>query len=173
MKKTAKVSGSNDGFKSVLPRKKRKDDALKDSSSGKIVGSKIQNSRSWSSETGDTTKSDSIDMEKKCLVEETSFQQKSGKKSDGINIDMMPKDSKRVVIKHTLGKPLGTINFGMDNDNNDDILDGSLFFPPPLSFKHMVQVSVRKSFTLDINLGMVTGKLSQKKLAYVKKFFLV
>ncbi|KAG9299577.1 hypothetical protein G9A89_020748 [Geosiphon pyriformis] len=166
MKKTAKVSGPNDGFKPVLPKKKRRNGALKDSFGGKVVGSEVQNSHLWGLETSDTTESDSIDMEEECLVEETSFRQKSRKESGGINTDMTPKGPKRIVTKCTLGKPLGTINFGMENDDDNNILDGLLSLPPSLSFKHMVQVSVRKSFALDINLGVVTDKLSQEKLAY-------
>ncbi|KAG9304826.1 hypothetical protein G9A89_016856 [Geosiphon pyriformis] len=171
MKKTAKVSGFNNDFKPILPRKKRKDSALKDGSGSKIVSFKVQNSCSWSSKTGNTTESNSIDMEKECLVEKTSFKQKSREESGSIDTDMMPKDPKRIVTKCTLGKPLGTINFGIKNDNNDDILDGSLSLPPSLSLKHTVQVSVRKFFALDIDLRVVTGKLSQEKLAYVRKIF--
>ncbi|KAG9289764.1 hypothetical protein G9A89_014499 [Geosiphon pyriformis] len=59
----------------------------------------------------------------------------------------------------------------MKNNNDDDILDGSLSLLLSLSLKHMVQVLVRKSFVLDIDFGVVTDKLSQKKLAYVRKFF--
>ncbi|KAG9301945.1 hypothetical protein G9A89_020989 [Geosiphon pyriformis] len=164
MKKTAKVSGSNDSFKPVLPRKKRRSGALEDSFSDKIVGSE-------GSRTGDTTESNSIDMEEKCLVEETSFRQESREESGGIDTDMMPKSPKRIVTKHTLGKFFGTINFGMENNDDDNILDGLLSLSSSLSLKHMVQVSVRKSFALDINLGMVADKSSQEKLAYVKKNF--
>ncbi|KAG9302859.1 hypothetical protein G9A89_022275 [Geosiphon pyriformis] len=95
----------------------------------------------------DTTEFKSVNMEKEYLVKETSFQ---------------------VVIKHILGKPLGTINFDM---KNDDILDGSISLPPLFSLKHTVQVLVRKSFALNINLGVVADKSSQEKLAYVKKIF--
>ncbi|KAG9295283.1 hypothetical protein G9A89_021214 [Geosiphon pyriformis] len=152
IKKTAKVSGSNNGFKSVLPRKKRRGDVLKDSSDGKVIGSEIQNSHSWGSETNDTTESDSIDMEEECLVEKTSFRQESREEFSGVDTDITPKDPKRIITKRTLGKPLGTINFDMENDDDNDILDG-------------------KSFALDIDLGVVVGKSSQKKLAYVRKIF--
>ncbi|KAG9285026.1 hypothetical protein G9A89_009836 [Geosiphon pyriformis] len=134
MKKAAKVSGSNDGFKPVLPRKRRRGGALEDGSS----------------ETGNTTEFDSVNMEEKCLVEETSFRQESGEESGGVNTDMMPKGPKKIVTKCILGKPLGTINFSMENDDDDDILDGLLTLPPPFSLRHMVQVS---------------------KLAYVRKIF--
>ncbi|KAG9293970.1 hypothetical protein G9A89_019308 [Geosiphon pyriformis] len=77
---------------------------------------------------------------------------------------------KKIVTKHTLGKSLSTINFGIENDD-DNILDGSHSLPSSLSLKHTVQVSVRKSFTLDIDLKMVAGKSSQEKLAYVRKIF--
>ncbi|KAG9300092.1 hypothetical protein G9A89_018369 [Geosiphon pyriformis] len=152
MKKTAKVSGSNNSFKSVLPRKKRRSGALKDSSGNKVVGTKVQNSCSWGSETGNTTESDSIDIKEECLVEKTSFRQESGEESGGINTDMTPKGPKRIVTKHTLGKPLGTIDFSMENDDDDNILD-------------------EKFFALDIDLEVVADKLSQEKLAYVRKIF--
>ncbi|KAG9288070.1 hypothetical protein G9A89_017665 [Geosiphon pyriformis] len=137
IKKAVKVSGSNNGFKLALPRKKRRDSILENSSDDKSVGSKVQNSHSWDSETGDTTESDSIDMEKKCLVEETSFD-------------------------YALDKPLGKIDFSSSNIDNDVLLDTLLELPPLL--KNLVNVFVRKSFTLDIGLDKVVGKFSQEKL---------
>ncbi|KAG9304023.1 hypothetical protein G9A89_005933 [Geosiphon pyriformis] len=158
IKKTAKVSGSNDSFKPVLPRKKRRDNALEDSFGGKVVGS----------ETSNTTEFDSIDIEEECLVEKISFRQESREESGGVDTNMMPKSPKRIVTKHTLEKPLGTINFGMENDDDDDILDGSLFLPPPFSLKHMVQISVRKSFALDINLEVAFFTSDEAMMATAK-----
>ncbi|KAG9291306.1 hypothetical protein G9A89_021808 [Geosiphon pyriformis] len=120
---------------------------------------------------GDTTESESIDIEKEYLVEETSFQQESVREFSSDDIKIISKDLKRVVTKHTLRKPLGTINFDLENDDDDDILDGSLSFPLSFSFKHIVQVLVRKSFALDIDLEVVANKSSQEKLAYVRKIF--
>ncbi|KAG9299716.1 hypothetical protein G9A89_013076 [Geosiphon pyriformis] len=160
IKKTVKVSGFNDGFKPVLPRKKRRNSALEDSADDKVVGTKVQNNHSWSSETGNTTESDSIDMEEEYLVEKTNFRQKSGEEFGGVDTDITSKGSKKIVIKHTLKKPLGTINFSMENNNDDDILDGSLSLSPPLFLKHTVQVSIRKFFALDIDLGVVASKSS-------------
>ncbi|KAG9284302.1 hypothetical protein G9A89_002112 [Geosiphon pyriformis] len=102
MKKAAKVSGSGDGFKSVLPRKKRRDGVLENGSGGNIVGFK----------TSDTTESDSIDMKEECLVKETSFDY--------------------VKTKKALGKPLGKIDFSISNNENSILLDASLELPPPL-----------------------------------------
>ncbi|KAG9297128.1 hypothetical protein G9A89_019409 [Geosiphon pyriformis] len=171
MKKTAKVSGSNDNFKPIFSRKKKRGGVLENGFGSKIVSSKIQNSHSWSSETSNTTESDSINIEEECLVEETSFRQESREESGGVDTDMTPKGLKRIVTKHFLGKLLGIINFGIENNDDDDILDGLLSFPLFFSLKHMVQVLVRKSFALDINLGVVADKSFQEKLAYVRKIF--
>ncbi|KAG9290935.1 hypothetical protein G9A89_011085 [Geosiphon pyriformis] len=73
MKKITKESGSSGGFKPVLLRKKRKGVALEESVNGKGVLTKMPSEYSWGSKTGNTTKSESIDIEKKYLVEETSF----------------------------------------------------------------------------------------------------
>ncbi|KAG9295124.1 hypothetical protein G9A89_006105 [Geosiphon pyriformis] len=105
MKKAAKVSGSNNSFRSVLPRKKRKGGVLENSSGGESVGSKIQNSHLWGSKTGDTTESNSIDMEEKCLVKETSFDYDKGSvlaKEDSNQTST----GLKVKTKKTLGKPL-------------------------------------------------------------------
>ncbi|KAG9292121.1 hypothetical protein G9A89_005265 [Geosiphon pyriformis] len=72
MKKTLKVSGSDGGFKAVASRKKRKGGVLKKSINNSGVAAEALGACSWSFETGDTTKSESIDMEEECLVEETS-----------------------------------------------------------------------------------------------------
>ncbi|KAG9291303.1 hypothetical protein G9A89_021805 [Geosiphon pyriformis] len=123
MKKTAEASGSNASFKPVLLRKKRRGEA------------------------GDTTGSNSIDMEEKCLVEETSFDFGEGSK---------------VKMTKALGKPLGKINFLACNDDNNILLDAPLDLPPFL--KNMVNVLVRKFFVLDIGLDKMFGKSSQEKL---------
>ncbi|KAG9298222.1 hypothetical protein G9A89_002710 [Geosiphon pyriformis] len=73
MKKTIKVSGSESGFKMVVSRKKRKEDVLAEGIDNKKVAAKALSAHSWGSETGDTTESESIDMEKECLVEEISI----------------------------------------------------------------------------------------------------
>ncbi|KAG9285609.1 hypothetical protein G9A89_009249 [Geosiphon pyriformis] len=78
-------------------------------------------------------------MKEECLVEETSFRQENGEESGSVDTNMTPKGPKRIVIKHTLEKPLGTINFSMENDDDDNILDGLLSFLSPLSLKYMVQ----------------------------------
>ncbi|KAG9301080.1 hypothetical protein G9A89_012463 [Geosiphon pyriformis] len=78
----------------------------------------------------------------------------------------MPKDFKRVVTKCTLEKPLGTINFSMKNDDDDNVLDGLLSLSFSFSFKSIVQVLVKKSFALDIDLVVVVSKSSQEKLSY-------
>ncbi|KAG9306562.1 hypothetical protein G9A89_004759 [Geosiphon pyriformis] len=73
IKKVIKESGTGRGFKPVLSRKKRKGVTLEESVGGKEVPTKVPGGYLWSSETGDTIESESIDMEEKCLVKKTSF----------------------------------------------------------------------------------------------------
>ncbi|KAG9284929.1 hypothetical protein G9A89_006307 [Geosiphon pyriformis] len=122
----------------------------------------------WSSETGDTTKLESIDMEEECLVEKTSFDyDENGTIADG-NHDQMPKEPD-IKTKKALSKPLGKINFSINNIDDNVFLDASLELSPLL--KNLVFVSVRKSFTLDIGLDKVVENFSQEKLMVVKKLF--
>ncbi|KAG9296562.1 hypothetical protein G9A89_015154 [Geosiphon pyriformis] len=130
MKKAAKVFSSSDGFKSVFSRKKRRGGILKNESGNKNVSSKAQNF-------------ESIDMEKKCLVEKTSFDYgKSGALTDRDN-DQTPTGSK-VKTKKALDKPLRKINFSPNSDDNDVLLGAPLVFLLPI--KIFVNISVRKSF---------------------------
>ncbi|KAG9300595.1 hypothetical protein G9A89_005195 [Geosiphon pyriformis] len=147
MKNAAKSSSSGDGFEMVLSRKKRRDGVLEDGSSGEKVASKVQESRSWDSETGDTTESESIDMEEECLVEETSFDFGEDGALAGRNHDQTPMSSK-VKTKKTLGKLLGKINFSKKSDGD-----------------------IKKLFALDIGLDKVAGNFSQEKLVVVRKLF--
>ncbi|KAG9296345.1 hypothetical protein G9A89_014937 [Geosiphon pyriformis] len=152
IKKTAKVSGSSDGFRPVLLRKKRRNSILENDFGNGNVGLSVQGNHSWSSKTGNTTKSKNIDIEEKCLVKETSFNYGS-----------------KVKTKKTLGKPLGKIDFLPSSDDNDVLLDVSLMLPP--SAKNLVNVSVRKFFVLDIGLNTVVGKSSREKLLVIKNLF--
>ncbi|KAG9285890.1 hypothetical protein G9A89_013315 [Geosiphon pyriformis] len=158
IKKATKVSGSEDGFKTVMLRKKRK---------GGVLAESIDNREG--SKAGNTTESESIDMEEECLVEKTSIDYGENSAFAGGDSDQMPK-SLRVKTKKVLEKPLGVIDYGTVNADND-MLDGSFLLSPPLPIKLSIQVSVRKSFALDINLMAVAGKSSQKKLNFVKKKF--
>ncbi|KAG9295377.1 hypothetical protein G9A89_013406 [Geosiphon pyriformis] len=83
MKKAVKDSGSSGGFKTVLPRKKKRGGTLEDSFSGEKVVPNTQSSHLWESEAGNTTELDSINIEKKCLVEETSFDYGDNRASTG------------------------------------------------------------------------------------------
>ncbi|KAG9284330.1 hypothetical protein G9A89_007485 [Geosiphon pyriformis] len=146
MKKSVESSGFVGGFKTVLSRKKRRGGVLEDNTGGKEGSAKVQSGHSWSSETGDTTESDSVDMEEECLVEETSFDYgESG------------------------ALPLGKINFLDGNDNDDVLLDAPLVLLPPL--KNLVNVSVRKSFALDLDLKAVEGNSAQEKLKKIRSLF--
>ncbi|KAG9298555.1 hypothetical protein G9A89_018914 [Geosiphon pyriformis] len=119
------------------------------------------------SKTGDTTESNSMNMEKKCLVEETSFDYGDGGALTGENSKQISKSSK-IHTKKTLGKPLRKINFLGDNIN-DILLDKPVVLS--LSLKNLVNVSVKKSFTLDINLNNIVEKSVQEKLVVVRKLF--
>ncbi|KAG9289178.1 hypothetical protein G9A89_022487 [Geosiphon pyriformis] len=164
MKKTIKASSSKSGFKAVASRKKRKSSVLKESIDNKRVAAKALSACSWSSETGDTMKSESIDMEEECLIEETSIDyDDSGTFTEG-NPDQTPKGL-HVKTKKVLGKPLGVIDYDTV-DTEDDVLDDSLFLPPFLLAKLSVQVSVHKFFALDIDLVVVAGKSSHEKVNF-------
>ncbi|KAG9293694.1 hypothetical protein G9A89_019031 [Geosiphon pyriformis] len=146
MKKTAKVSGSSDGFRSVFPRKKRRSGVLEDSFGGK------ENSRLWGSKTDNTIESDSIDMKEECLVEETSFDY-----------------DESIKTKKALGKPLSKINFSLNNNKNDVFLDTSLELS--LSSKNLIITPVCKSFALNIGLDKMVGKSFQEKLQVIRNLF--
>ncbi|KAG9298037.1 hypothetical protein G9A89_018865 [Geosiphon pyriformis] len=158
IKKIAKKSDSGGGFKPVLSRKKRKSVTLEEGIGGRRILTKASGGCSWSSETGDTTESESINMEEKCLIEKTSFDySKSGIITDK-NHDQTPKKP-GVKIKKTLDKLLGKINFlNLDIDNN--ILSNALL-ELPSSLKNLVPISVRKSFALNISLNKVASTLSK------------
>ncbi|KAG9307317.1 hypothetical protein G9A89_017145 [Geosiphon pyriformis] len=169
MKKTIKVSGSEGGFKVVVSRKKRKEDVLAEGIDNKRVAAEASSVRSWSSETGNTIESKSIDMEEECLVEETSVDYgKSGAFTEG-DLNQMPKDL-HVKTKKVLGKPLGMIDYGNVNTDNG-ILDNFFLLPSSLLIKPSVQVPVCKFFALDIDLVVIAGKSSQEKLSFIKKIF--
>ncbi|KAG9284002.1 hypothetical protein G9A89_005331 [Geosiphon pyriformis] len=141
IKKTIKGSGSEDGFKTVALRKKREGGVLKKSIDNKGVVAKAPGVCLWSSETSDTMESESIDMEKKCLVEETSVNYgKSGSFAEG-DPDHIPKGLRVKTRKCWESR-----------------------WPS-------IQVSVCKSFALDIDLMAVAEKFFQKKLSFVRKIF--
>ncbi|KAG9292063.1 hypothetical protein G9A89_017963 [Geosiphon pyriformis] len=123
-------SGSNVGVKLVEFKKKRRSGALEDSvGNRKIVAI--------------------TDMEEKFLVKETSFDYGEGSAFTGRNSEQTPK-SLKIQTKRALGKLLGKIDFLSNNDNNI-FLDKSVILSSPL--KNLVNVSVHKSFALDIGLN--------------------
>ncbi|KAG9306346.1 hypothetical protein G9A89_018229 [Geosiphon pyriformis] len=164
MKKTIKVFGSESGFKAVVSRKKRKGSVLTKGVDNRRVAVKAPNG----SETGDTTESESVNMEEECLVEETSFDYGEGNVLAGGDHDQTPMSSK-VKTKKVLGKPLGKINFSKSSDDDGVLSDAPLELPLPM--KNLVNVPVRKSFVLDIGLDKVASKFSQEKLMVVRKLF--
>ncbi|KAG9299741.1 hypothetical protein G9A89_013101 [Geosiphon pyriformis] len=168
IKQTVKSSGSEDGFKAVLSRKKRRGSVLEDNAGAEEGSTKVQSSCSWGSETSDTTESDSIDMEEECLVEETSFNYGESGALVGGDLDQTLKNL-RLTTRKALRKPLEKINFLDDNNNDDVFLDAPLVLPSPL--KNLVNVSVRKSFALDLDLKAVEGNLAQEKLKKIRSLF--
>ncbi|KAG9306137.1 hypothetical protein G9A89_016041 [Geosiphon pyriformis] len=169
MKKTIKVSGFENGFKVVVSRKKRKEGVLAEGIGNRKVAADASGACLWGSETGDTTESESIDMEKKCLVEETSIDYGEGGAFMEGNSNQMSKGL-CVKTKKVLGKPLGVINYDTVN-TNDNMLDDFSLLLPPLPIKLTIQVPVCKSFTLDIDLVVITGKFFQEKLSFIRKIF--
>ncbi|KAG9290652.1 hypothetical protein G9A89_011615 [Geosiphon pyriformis] len=152
MKKVKKKSLSDAAVIDSSSRKKCKGGLLEESV--KVVGISASGTSGGTAESvsRNTIESESVDIKKEYLVEKTSFQHKNREESGGNNTEIMPKSPKRVVIKCVFGKPLGTINFGMENDDDNNILNG-------------------KSFALNIDFMVVAGKSSQEKLAYVRKIF--
>ncbi|KAG9304766.1 hypothetical protein G9A89_003940 [Geosiphon pyriformis] len=103
-------SGFNIVVKSVEFRKKRRGNALEDNINNNKIAAMELGGHLWSSETGNTTESDSVNMEEECLVKETSFDYSKDGALAGKNLDQTPKDSK-ILTKRALGKPLRKINF--------------------------------------------------------------
>ncbi|KAG9295378.1 hypothetical protein G9A89_013407 [Geosiphon pyriformis] len=68
-----------------------------------------------------------------------------------------------------LGKPLGKIDFSAGGDNDNILSNVSLDLS--LSLKNVVNVSVCKSFALDIGLDEISGKSSQEKLMIIRATF--
>ncbi|KAG9295281.1 hypothetical protein G9A89_021212 [Geosiphon pyriformis] len=141
MKKSIKGFSVDTVSKDVASRKKRKKGVLKDD----IVHDMVLS-------TGDTTESDSVNMKEEFLIEKTSVDYGKGNVLEEKDSNQMPK-SPRLITKQALGKFLGKINFLGNNDNDDILLDEPV---------KLVDVSVRKFFTLNIDLN---------KLAVVRKLF--
>ncbi|KAG9304447.1 hypothetical protein G9A89_020009 [Geosiphon pyriformis] len=160
----------NIGVKSAESRKKRRSVVLEDNiDNRKFAATKVSSGHSWGSETSNTTESDSVNMEKKCLVEETNFDFGEGGIIVDRDLEQTPKSSK-IQTKRVFCKPLGKIDFLGDNNNNNDILlDKPVVLPP--SLKNLINVSIRKSFVLDISFNNVVGKSTQEKLVVIKKLF--
>ncbi|KAG9287536.1 hypothetical protein G9A89_019597 [Geosiphon pyriformis] len=168
MKKSVKGFSVDTVSKDVVSRKKRKGGVLKDSIVHNMVLPSKPVGSSWRSKAGDTTKSDSVDMEEEFLIEETNLNYGEGDVLEGKDSNQMPKGP-RLVTKQALSKPLGKINF-LGNDDDDNIfLNESVVLPPPL--KKLVDVPTRKFFALNIDLVNISGKSAQDKLAVVRKLF--
>ncbi|KAG9306340.1 hypothetical protein G9A89_018223 [Geosiphon pyriformis] len=150
MKKTVKVSGSKSGFKAVASRKKRKRGALAEGVDNRGIAAEVPGVCLWSSETGDTTESESIDMEEECLVEETSFDYGEGGALVGGDYDQTLTSSK-VKTKKALGKPLEKIDFSKNSDDDSVLSDAPLELPPPM--KNLVNVPSQEVICVGYWLG--------------------
>ncbi|KAG9285430.1 hypothetical protein G9A89_010905 [Geosiphon pyriformis] len=152
MKEVAKNSGAGGGFRPVLSRKKRKGGVLTKSVLVRRSVVETTGNHSRHSETSDTTESESVDIEEKCLIEETSIDYDEKDVFDGGDLNQTPKSlSIKIKTKKVLGKPLGKINFE-DGFDNSDFLNESALFLSSLLLKPSIHVFVCKSFVLDINL---------------------
>ncbi|KAG9299735.1 hypothetical protein G9A89_013095 [Geosiphon pyriformis] len=110
IKKTIKVSGFENGFKVVALRKKRKEGVLAESIDNKEIAAEAFSARSWGSETGNTTKSESIDMKEECLVKETSVDYGESGAFTEEDPNQTPKGL-HIKTKKMLGKPLSVIDY--------------------------------------------------------------
>ncbi|KAG9299828.1 hypothetical protein G9A89_003372 [Geosiphon pyriformis] len=75
----------------------------------------------------------------------------------------------KVKTKKALDKSLGKIDFSKKSDGDSILSNAPLELSLPL--KNLVNVLVRKLFTLDIGLDKVASNSSQKKLVMVRKLF--
>ncbi|KAG9298002.1 hypothetical protein G9A89_018830 [Geosiphon pyriformis] len=155
--------------KDIASRKKRKDGVLKNGAISKLVLSEKTVGGFWKSEAGNTTESNSVDMEEKCLIKKTSVNYGERSLFMEDNSNQTPKGL-RLITKKALDKPLERINF-LDNVDNDNILSNTSVVLP-LFLKNLVNVSVWKFFVMNIELDKMVGKSSQEKLVMVKKLFL-
>ncbi|KAG9291126.1 hypothetical protein G9A89_012998 [Geosiphon pyriformis] len=162
IKKVIKDSDSGGGFKLILLRKKKKGSILEKSVENKEKSTKVPSGHLWSSKTGNTTKSNSIDMEEKCLVEETSFNYSKNSVFANKDPNQMLKEL-GIKTKKVLSKLLGKIDFSNHDIDDNVFLDASLKLL--LSLKILVNVSVKKSFALNIGLNEIVNKMSQEKYA--------
>ncbi|KAG9290374.1 hypothetical protein G9A89_007105 [Geosiphon pyriformis] len=161
-------SSFNISVKSAKSRKKRRGNTLEDNiGNKKFAAAKVSSGHFWSLEAGNTTESNSVNMEEECLVEKTSFDHRDSGVFAKEDLEQTLKSS-NILTKRTLGKPLEKINF-LDNDIDNILLDKPVVFSP--SLKNLVNISVRKSFTLDISLDNIVRKSAQKKLVVVRKLF--
>ncbi|KAG9305233.1 hypothetical protein G9A89_001495 [Geosiphon pyriformis] len=161
-------SSSNINVKSAEFRKKKRSGVLENNiGNKKFTAAKVSNGYSWGSKTGNTIKFNSVDIEEKCLIEETSFDYGNSRAFAKEDLEQMSKSSK-ILTKRMLKKLLRKINF-LGNNIDNILSDKSVVLLSLL--KNLVNVSVKKSFALDISLDNVVGKSAQKKLVIVRKLF--
>ncbi|KAG9286331.1 hypothetical protein G9A89_003833 [Geosiphon pyriformis] len=92
-------------------------------------------------------------MEEECLIEKTSFDYGENSVFVNGNSNQMLKGL-GIKTRKALNKPLGTIDFLGHNNDNNVLLYVSLKLP--FLLKNLVNVSIKKSFTLDIGLDKMT-----------------
>ncbi|KAG9303919.1 hypothetical protein G9A89_005829 [Geosiphon pyriformis] len=129
----------------------------------------------WGSEAGDTTESNSMNIEEEFLVEETNVDYGEKDFLKEKNNNQTPKEPK-IVTKQALGKPLSKINF-LDSNNDDILLDGpvkklvvvrKLFskingFGEASTPSKFVEI-IRASFTSNLSLAQAFKKAENAKI---------
>ncbi|KAG9288752.1 hypothetical protein G9A89_023049 [Geosiphon pyriformis] len=152
LNKSIMEPGFNIGVKFIESRKKRRSGALEDNiSNRKFATAKASSGHLWGFKTGNTTESDSVDMEEESLVKKTSFDYGKDGIIAGKDLEQTFKSSK-IQTKRALNKLLRKIDL-LDNDGNNIFSDKPVVLPPPL--KNLINISVRRSFALDISLDNV------------------
>ncbi|KAG9286494.1 hypothetical protein G9A89_014660 [Geosiphon pyriformis] len=154
----------NIGVKSAESKKKRRSGVLEDNiGNKKFTAAKVSSSHSWSSETGNTTEFNSVNMEKECLVEETSFDFGEGSATVGRDLEQTSKNSK-IQTKRALGKLLGKIDFLGDNDDDDNILLNKPMILSPFFEKFDQCFFIRAMFTSKLSLVKATKLTTDVKI---------
>ncbi|KAG9295343.1 hypothetical protein G9A89_013372 [Geosiphon pyriformis] len=158
--KSIMESGFNIGVKPAESRKKRRGGALKNNiENRKFAAAKTPSGHSWSSETGDITESDSVNIKKEFLVEETSFDYREGDVLTGGNLEQTLKNSK-ILTKRALSKPLRKIDF-LGNDGDNILLDKSVVLLPP--FEKLSQCFCQKIFRSGHRFGQYCWEICSGK----------
>ncbi|KAG9296442.1 hypothetical protein G9A89_015034 [Geosiphon pyriformis] len=114
-----------------------------------------------------------------CKDEQFASMDMDGRTFDGKSTSdsqMNTPNAKRFNAGAAISSPIGSIDYGID-DEVEVSLPSHLFFSlekvwmDPKIVKSQVEVAVKKSFTLDINLSAVEGKSAMAKTQVIRKLF--